>query len=141
MIGTIMLANRVGRRALLRRRRPAAARGAGQQRRVALQYDRLEQAVNKLRALQEQLHHQAYHDPLTDLAEPRAVHGARATRRSPARRRRVAVLFIDVDDFKTVNDSLGHDVGDALLVSVAERLRACVRPRTPSPASAATSSR
>ena len=95
---------------------------------VALQYDRLEQAVNKLRVLQEQLHHQAYHDPLTDLAEPRRCSWSACSEELAAGGGEVAVLFIDVDDFKTVNDSLGHAVGDALLVAVAERLRGCVRP-------------
>ena len=76
MIGTIMLANRFG---IERGYGPedlrlleALANNAS----VALQYDRLEQAVTRLRALQEQLHHQAYHDPLTDLPEPLAVHGS-----------------------------------------------------------------
>ena len=59
--------------------------------------------------------------------EPDAVHGSgQAARRGEGR---IAVLFIDVDDFKIVNDSLGHDVGDSLLVSVAGRLRHSVRPQ------------
>jgi diguanylate cyclase (GGDEF)-like protein len=128
-IGTIMLANRVG---LARsftdedlRLLEALANNAS----VALQYDRLEQAVAQLSALQEQLHHQAFHDPLTDLPN-RALFMDRV--REELRREgeeHVAVLFIDVDDFKTVNDSLGHGAGDALLVAIAGRLRGCVRPQ------------
>jgi diguanylate cyclase (GGDEF)-like protein len=95
---------------------------------VALQYDRLEQAVIKLRQLQEQLHHQAYHDPLTELPN-RALFMERVETELAKDTGKVAVLFIDVDDFKVVNDTLGHAVGDALLVSVAGRLRHCVRPQ------------
>ena len=128
LIGTIMLANRFG---LERGYGPedmrlleALANNAS----VALQYDRLEQAVNKLRTLQEQLHHQAYHDPLTDLPN-RALFMERVREELAEGRGAIAVLFIDVDDFKVVNDSLGHAVGDALLVSVAGRLRHSVRPQ------------
>jgi diguanylate cyclase (GGDEF)-like protein len=69
-----------------------------------------------------QLKHQAFHDPLTDLpnwARFRETLGE-ALRRGDGQ---VAVLVFDVDDFKTVNDSLGHAAGDQLLVSLAERLR------------------
>ena len=124
-IGTIMLANRVGLERSFGaddlRLLEALANNAA----VALQYDRLEQAVNKLQSLQDQLHHQAYHDPLTDLPN-RTLFMERV--REELAGGDAAVLFVDVDDFKTVNDSLGHGVGDALLVSVAERLRGCVRP-------------
>jgi diguanylate cyclase (GGDEF)-like protein len=127
-IGTIMLANRFG---LERGYAPedlrllaALANNAS----VALQYDRLEQAVTKLRSLQDQLHHQAYHDPLTDLPN-RSLFMERVREHIAGGRGAVAVLFVDVDDFKMVNDSLGHAVGDALLVAVAARLRECVRPQ------------
>ncbi|MDA0163784.1 EAL domain-containing protein [Solirubrobacter ginsenosidimutans] len=125
-IGTIMLANRVGLERSFGaddlRLLEALANNAA----VALQYDRLEQAVNKLQSLQDQLHHQAYHDPLTDL--PNRTLFMERVKLELAAERLIAVLFIDVDDFKTVNDSLGHHIGDGLLISVAERLRGCVRP-------------
>lgn len=126
-IGTIMVANRFG---LARSFAPddlklleALANNAS----VALQYDRLEQVVTQLRGLQEQLHHQAYHDPLTDLPN-RTLFMERVRHELENPVQHAAVLFVDVDDFKTVNDSLGHGVGDALLVSIAGRLRRCVRP-------------
>jgi diguanylate cyclase (GGDEF)-like protein len=126
-IGTIMLANRVGLERSFGaddlRLLEALANNAS----VALQYDRLEQAVTKLRLLQDQLHHQAYHDPLTDLPN-RTLFMERVRDELENGGSQLAVLFVDVDDFKTVNDSLGHAVGDALLVSVAERLQRCVRP-------------
>jgi diguanylate cyclase (GGDEF)-like protein/PAS domain S-box-containing protein len=79
--------------------------------------------------LSDELRHQALHDTLTGLAN-RALLGDRVghalARRSDGPGL-VAVLFIDLDDFKTVNDSLGHGVGDHLLVLVADRLRSCLR--------------
>ncbi len=85
--------------------------------------------VTQRRELEEQLSHQAFHDPLTALAN-RALFLDRVSNALERSRRtflRVAVLFIDVDDFKTVNDSLGHAAGDELLVGVAGCLREAVR--------------
>ncbi|MDQ1725453.1 MAG: hypothetical protein QOG52_2481, partial [Frankiaceae bacterium] len=74
--------------------------------------------------------HLARHDPLTGLPNralfaDRVQLGVALCLRSP---RPMAVLFIDLDGFKGVNDSLGHDAGDQLLIAVANRLRICVRP-------------
>ncbi|WP_170121440.1 putative bifunctional diguanylate cyclase/phosphodiesterase [Geodermatophilus tzadiensis] len=70
----------------------------------------------------------ALHDPLTGLAN-RAVLQQRLTARLSARRdAHSAVLLLDLDDFKSVNDVFGHGAGDAVLLSIAERLGACVRP-------------
>jgi diguanylate cyclase (GGDEF)-like protein/PAS domain S-box-containing protein len=80
--------------------------------------------------LELQLQHQAFHDSLTGLANRALFRDrvAHALARQARGHGSVSVLFTDLDDFKTVNDSLGHDAGDQLLVAVAERLRAVMRP-------------
>jgi diguanylate cyclase (GGDEF)-like protein len=82
------------------------------------------------RHTQSTLAHQALHDPLTGLPN-RTLFVDRlgvALTRPGLRRRSVAVLFLDIDRFKVVNDSLGHDAGDRLLIALAERLREALRP-------------
>jgi diguanylate cyclase (GGDEF)-like protein/PAS domain S-box-containing protein len=85
--------------------------------------------VTERRRLQEQLRRQALHDELTGLAN-RSVfmeHTALALASARERNRTTGVLLLDLDAFKTINDTLGHSIGDALLVEVADHLRSCVR--------------
>ena len=79
--------------------------------------------------LENELTHQALHDSLTGLANrglflDRLEHAMDCANRSGAR---VGILSVDIDNFKAVNDSLGHPAGDAVLVAVADRLRSCLR--------------
>jgi diguanylate cyclase (GGDEF)-like protein/PAS domain S-box-containing protein len=88
--------------------------------------------VTEQRRAEAQLRHLAFHDPLTGLAN-RSLFFARLGDaiwrvRESGMRHRYAVLFVDLDRFKIVNDSLGHGVGDELLVAVAGLLGGCVRP-------------
>jgi diguanylate cyclase (GGDEF)-like protein/PAS domain S-box-containing protein len=85
--------------------------------------------VSERREFEEQLSHQAFHDSLTGLANrvlfrDRVTH---ALERQERDQRPVSVLFMDLDDFKTVNDSLGHAAGDVLLGEVGERIRQILR--------------
>jgi diguanylate cyclase (GGDEF)-like protein len=78
----------------------------------------------------QQLVYQAFHDALTGLPNrnlffERLEH---AMARSKRNRENFAVLFVDLDGFKNVNDSLGHAAGDAFLIEIARRLETCVRP-------------
>jgi diguanylate cyclase (GGDEF)-like protein/PAS domain S-box-containing protein len=85
--------------------------------------------VTERKALEAQLMHQAFHDGLTGLPNRALFHDRVAHARSRAMRFRqgIAVLFIDLDGFKQVNDRFGHAVGDRLLAAVGERLRLAVR--------------
>ena len=85
--------------------------------------------VSTTRALSLNLAHQAQHDSLTDLPnrsllDDRLTHALVGARRHNSK---LAVLYLDLDRFKNVNDSLGHDIGDRLLQIVAQRLLGCVR--------------
>ena len=85
--------------------------------------------VTERKRLEDDLSHQAFHDTLTGLANQalfsdRLMHAVARSARSAST---IAVMFMDLDDFKTVNDSLGHAAGDQLLVEVGARLEACLR--------------
>ena len=85
--------------------------------------------ISERKALQAQLTHQAFHDQLTGLAN-RALFLDRVTHALTLARRhqhKLAVVFLDLDNFKTINDSLGHATGDRLLTIAAQRLLASVR--------------
>ena len=83
--------------------------------------------VTDARELQNQLIDQASHDVLTKLANRRLFAGRMASAAGPEGSQ-AALLMIDLDGFKPINDTHGHHVGDAVLVAVAERIRRCVRP-------------
>ncbi|HEX3332526.1 MAG TPA: GGDEF and EAL domain-containing protein [Gaiellales bacterium] len=86
-------------------------------------------AADELQEARARLEHLAYHDSLTNLPNRAAFHEHLVTALADAGRagRSLAVLYIDLDDFKLVNDGFGHAVGDELLVHCAERLRAACR--------------
>jgi diguanylate cyclase (GGDEF)-like protein/PAS domain S-box-containing protein len=83
--------------------------------------------------MEDALAHQAWHDPLTGLPNRARFRDRleRALQDTDRAAGRVGVLFVDLDDFKVINDRLGHAAGDALLVEVASRLRTCLRTNDP----------
>lgn len=82
--------------------------------------------IERRALLEEQLSYQAFHDSLTGLANRRRFMTTVAE--SLATGRGTAALFLDLDDFKDVNDDMGHDAGDALLLAIGQRIIAAVRP-------------
>ncbi len=85
--------------------------------------------ITERKALQEQLVEMAYYDPITQLPNRTLFYDRLAQSLAHARRNAwtLAVLFVDVDHFRRVNDTAGHDAGDELLKHIAQRLMACVR--------------
>jgi diguanylate cyclase (GGDEF)-like protein len=92
---------------------------------MVLENSRLGQSLEQLSELKEQLRHQAFHDALTGL--PNRVLFTESVARALEGSGSPSVLFLDLDDFKLVNDTWGHAAGDELLVHAAERLRRAVR--------------
>ncbi|HLE89321.1 MAG TPA: EAL domain-containing protein [Candidatus Limnocylindria bacterium] len=128
VIGAMLIANRMGDVSTFTaedlRLFATVANHAG----TALENGQLERSLAKLSVLQDELKHQAFHDGLTQLAN-RGLFSESVNARLAAteRGKRSVVMFVDLDDFKFVNDMYGHPAGDAMLVEVAARLQACTR--------------
>ncbi len=95
---------------------------------VALENGRLEDSLEQVTKLKDDLRHQAMHDVLTGLGNRALLWEALSGAGQRLGGSDAAVLLLDLDDFKKVNDTFGHHAGDQLLIEVAHRLRACCRP-------------
>ena len=86
--------------------------------------------ISELKSVQSQLEQLALYDPLTKLANRHLFRNRleKAIRNAGRTQHRLAVLFLDIDHFKKINDTMGHDQGDELLRAIAHRLRFCTRP-------------
>jgi len=108
-------------------------RGARAHRSGIRQLDRLIDQFNSMqdtqRTMEEQVHRMAFYDPLTQLANRRLLHDRLGQTLAQSKRSadHGGLMFLDLDNFKPLNDTYGHSVGDLLLQEVAQRLKACVR--------------
>lgn len=87
------------------------------------------QNISEIRKTQDQLHYLAHFDPLTDTANRRLFEDrcAQAIHSAIRHKKQIALIGLDIDHFKRINDTLGHDVGDHFLIALANRLKECVR--------------
>jgi len=102
---------------------------AEQAQQIASRETELEQEISERRALEKQLTHLAFHDSLTGLPNRSLFTDrlSRAIAEAERKKESVVVMFIDLDDFKKVNDSFGHHVGDKVIQGAALRLKKCLR--------------
>jgi diguanylate cyclase (GGDEF)-like protein len=109
--------------------RVALAKEREQNLQLQHEIDHRRRVEQQLRENQQRFDHMAHHDPLTGLANRRlfTAHLDHALALALRERSRLAVMFLDLDRFKTVNDSLGHETGDRLLVEVSRRLQLALR--------------
>ena len=126
LLGAIALSNREGRVTEFTSADLTLLETLANHTAVSLEHDRLEQAVWELTEDRDRLEHRASHDPLTGLAN-RALFTQQVEAALNRPDGRAVVLFLDLDDFKRVNDRFGHEIGDELLVAFTRRLRACLR--------------
>ena len=124
--GLIVVANRLGSVATFGEEDLQLFATLVQHAALALENDQLEHALGQLRSLERELAHQASHDTLTGLPN-RALLGRHLIEHLELSDR-VSLIYVDLDDFKLVNDTMGHAAGDQVLVEAARRLQACIRP-------------
>jgi diguanylate cyclase (GGDEF)-like protein len=128
LLGGILVADRLGDNDQFSRDDLLLLETVANQAAVALENGQLEQSLAELSRLKEELRHQAFHDPLTGLANRFLfVQEVGVRLKEPAEDALPVVLFLDLDDFKIINDTVGHGAGDVLLKAVAERVQKCVR--------------
>jgi diguanylate cyclase (GGDEF)-like protein len=129
ILGQLVVADRLGDVATFDQADLQLFRTLSTQASMALENGRLEKSLDQLSRLKEQLRFDAYHDTLTGLANRALLNSeiGDAVAEAALGGSPCAVMLLDLDDFKTVNDSLGHAAGDLLLVEVAARICACLR--------------
>jgi diguanylate cyclase (GGDEF)-like protein len=127
IVGIVLLANRIGVVRGFDAEDVKLLRALARDTSVAFQFDRLEQAIWQLRELQDRLDRQASTDALTGLPN-RDAFAAELAKALDADAGSLSVLFLDVDDFKRVNESIGPARADELLIAIAQRVAACVLP-------------
>ena len=125
-LGLLLIANRLGQVSSFTGEDLQVLGALARQSALLMHSDRLEQALFELRKLERRLAHQATHDSLTGLAD-RSLFNSRLGE-AMATAENHAVLFIDLDDFKIVNDTYGHAHGDQVLIQVSERIQGLLRP-------------